>query len=134
MTQNGRITKAENGIAIVSVVRRGACGDHCSMCGACKVEPLEIEAICDIDVSVGDLVEISSNSSLIVGGMICLFILPILLPLLLYVVVSNWLTNVIALIVAGTALVGCILLIWQLSHNSVYLKKVRPRVERVIRE
>lgn len=134
MTQSGRVKKVEDGMAVVSVVRKGACGDHCSMCGACEAEPLEIEAICDIDVSCGDLVEISSNSSSIVCGMVCLFVLPILLPLLFYITVSNWFGDVIGWIVAGVALIGCFLLIGQLSLSSVYLKKTRPRVERVIGE
>ncbi len=134
MTQIGKIKTIENGQAIVRVVRKGACGDNCSMCGACKVDPIEVTAQCEIEALSGDLVEIASAGNVIVGGLICLFILPIILPILAYVAFENWLGNVAAWIAAGIVLLICFILIFLLSRNSSYLKKAQPKVIRVVKE
>lgn len=133
MTQIGVVKKITDTDVIVSVARKGACGDNCSMCGACQVEPLEVSVRCDIDVLVGDTVEIFSPDGAILFGMISLFILPILLPLLAYITVYNFLGTLAAWVAAGVTLLLCVVLIYILSRHSVFLKRTKPYVCRVLR-
>ena len=134
MTQIGKVKTIKNKKAIISVVRKGACGDNCGMCGACQGDALEIVAWCDLEVNPGSFVEISSEGNVIVLGMVCLFILPIILPLLSFIVVDGWLGNIAAYIVAGIVLLLCLTLIYLLSKSQSYLKKAQPKVIRVVRE
>lgn len=134
MTQIGKVKTIKNKKAIISVVRKGACGDNCGMCGACRGNVLEVEAWCDLEVASGSLVEISSAGNVIVCGMICLFILPIILPLMAYIIVDGWFGNVAAWIASGVVLLLCLVLIYFLSKSQSYLKKAQPKVIRVVRE
>lgn len=132
MTQIGVVKKITDTDVIVSVVRKGACGDNCSMCGACQVEPLEVSACCDIKVMVGDTVEIYSPGGTVIFGMVSLFILPILLPLLAYVTFFAILGTFAAWTATCITLLLCVTLIYLLSRNSAFLKRSKPIVCRVL--
>ncbi len=132
MTQVGVVKKVADGKALVSVIRKGACGENCSMCGACKADPIEVNARCEIAVLAGDLVEISSPDHAIIFAMICLFIFPVFLPIVAFVLFSDWLGAIAGWVSAGLILGLCIALICFLSKNRAFLKAVQPTVKRIV--
>ncbi len=133
MTQVGVVKKISNDCAVVSVIRKGACGENCSMCGACNTEPIEVSARCYITVSVGDMVVISSANNVILFAMFCLFIFPILLPILAYVMFFNLLGVIAGWVAAGVISLICVAFIYFLSRNSDFLSKAQPTVKSVVR-
>ncbi|MBQ6946433.1 MAG: SoxR reducing system RseC family protein [Clostridia bacterium] len=128
MTQIGVVKTILKHSVVVRVVRKGACGDNCSMCGMCAAQPIDVEASCDLSVVVGDRVRIQSSDQIMVGGMVCVFLLPILLPLLTFVLLQWALGWISAGVGAGVVLSFCIWLIARLNKNETYLKAARPRV------
>lgn len=134
MTQIGKIKAVTKQGVTVSVIRKGACGDNCSMCGSCNAQTVDVVANCELDVRVGDAVELSSSDTAVIGGMFCLFILPILLPLSAYLLLSTMLGSVMGWVGAGVALVVCLLLIRALSKSTAYLEKSRPSIIRIVRQ
>lgn len=90
MTQIATVTAvAGPGTAVVTVARRTACGHDCEKCGGCgtKAASVTVRAGTDIPVSVGDRVELYSDSrvlgiaALVYLGPVALFLLGYLLPL-----------------------------------------------------
>lgn len=133
MTQIGVVKKVLNDCVVVSVTRKGACGENCSMCGACKVEPIEVNAQCSIMVSEGDMVEISSANKVILFAMFCLFIFPVIMPILAYVIFFDLFGTIAGWVAAGVILSACISFIYFLSRNSAFISKARPTVKSIVR-
>ena len=133
MTQIGVVKKVSDDYAVVSVVRKGACGDNCSMCGACNTEPIEVNARCNITVSAGDLVEISSADNVILFAMFSLFISPILFPILAFVIFFDLFGVVAGWLASGIMLLMSVAFVYFLSRNSAFLSKVKPTVKSVVR-
>lgn len=80
MTAVGKIKEIDGARVVVSVNREGACGGNCASCGGCTGKAADVSASCNIDVSVGAVVEISSPSKYILLGLIAVFLLPVILP------------------------------------------------------
>lgn len=134
MTQIGIVQQIEDRMATVRVIRKGACGDNCSMCGACGTGHVDVKAACDLRVSVGDRVRLESSDAAVIGGLICIFILPVLLPIVIYVLFSSMINAtagwIAAAIVFGMSVSSIILL----NKNQGYLLKVQPRVVAILEE
>ena len=128
MTQIGVIRQRQGNKATVRVVRKGACGDHCSMCGACNVGFIDVQAVCDMDVEVGDRVRLESSNSAVIGGMLCLFVMPKFLPILFYLIFSAWLGTMVGCIASITIFLACVLWVVMLNKNKDYLSSAQPRV------
>ena len=134
MTQVGIVKEIRKQTVVISVVRKGACGDHCSMCGMCGASSIEVEADCSISVLPGDRVEICSEDRPVLLGLLCVFILPILLPLLSYVIFSSLLGTVGGVLSAAAVLLFCLYLIYRLNKSQKYLRASRCRVNRKVDE
>lgn len=133
MNQIGKVAEITTDGVVVTVARKGACGDNCAMCGSCRVENVRVDAICTLDVKVGDTVELSSSTWAVILGLLCLFVLPIFLPLTGYIIFSAWVSSACGWIVAAVGLAVSIVIIWRLSHSKKYLSMTRASVARVIR-
>ena len=77
MTNKAIVEKIENNFVLVSTLRKGACGDNCSMCGSCNAQKVYTKAFCDIDVKIGDTVNIESNTLSVIIAMLVVFVLPL---------------------------------------------------------
>ncbi len=128
MKQIGKICWVKDGMAKIRVVRKGACGEHCSMCGACGGEIVEINAKCDIEVVAGDMVEIASDSSAVIFGMLSIFVLPVLLPLVTYLLLMERIGVFASLIAGGVMLALCVLFICYLTKSKRYLAAAQASV------
>ncbi|MBQ7095464.1 MAG: SoxR reducing system RseC family protein [Clostridia bacterium] len=89
MEAEGKVIRTGEGLAIVQIIRKGACGDHCSNCNGCNAERLEIEADCALRVESGDWVLISSKKHPIILGMFVVFILPCILPMIAFLLANG---------------------------------------------
>ena len=69
------------GYAVVRVARKTACGHDCENCGGCGANGgfLEVTALCDFPVRVGDTVEVASGN-----GVLAIAALVYLVPLVLF--------------------------------------------------
>ena len=90
---------------------------------------MDTVAYAPIEVSEGDRVILESDSKSILLGMFIVFILPLVLPVAAYMLLSGGTWGILA---AAIGLVLAILLIALLSKSSWYIKKTQPRITRVI--
>ena len=134
MTQIGIVKSVSEQEVLVRVNRKNACGDNCSMCGACGGKWIDVSARCDLEVAVGEKVCIQSPGGPVIGGMICLFILPVLLPLLAYVFMTAVFGNVVGILFASVVLLLCVLLIPRLGKSEKYLDAVQAKVIYKVKE
>ena len=128
MTQIGMVKSVSEREVLVRVIRKSACGDHCSMCGACGGQWIDVSARCALEVAVGEKVCIQSSGGPVIGGMICLFILPVLLPILAYIFIAGVFGNVVGIVFAVVVLLLCGALILRLSKSKKYLHAVQAKV------
>ena len=131
MTAFGKIKQINGTKVIVSVVREGACGGNCGSCSGCENRTVDVAAYCDISVSVGELVELASRSGYIYLGMIIVFLLPVVFPLLGYFIFSG-ISVTAAYIAAVTLFAAALIIIFCLSKSKRYVSKSMPRVLRVV--
>lgn len=131
MTAVGKIKEIDGARVVVSVNREGACGGNCASCGGCTGKAADVSASCNIDVSVGAVVEISSPSKYILLGLIAVFLLPVILPVAGYVIFAGF--GITAAWVAAVILfVVSVALIIYMSRSESYLKRTTPTVIRVL--
>lgn len=128
MTQTGVVKSISGQTAVVRVVRKGACGDGCSMCGLCNAETIDVQVKCRLSVNVGDRVKIQSSDRVMLWGLTCVFLLPILLPLVLYLLFASLFGIKSGVVAAGLALALCILLIRHLNRNKEFLNAAQACV------
>lgn len=131
MTALGKIKQINGTEALVSVVREGACGGNCASCSGCENRTVDVTVRCDIPVCVGELVEIASRSEYIYLGMIIVFLLPVVFPLLGYLIFSG-ISVTAAYIAAVTLFAAALIIVFGLSKSERYIKKSMPRVLRVV--
>lgn len=131
MNNKGKVISVNGTDVEVSVIRQGACGENCASCNSCTNKTVSVVARCDILVSVGDLVEISSASFYVYLGLLLVFILPVVLPLFAYVVFLdiNRLLSVVFSVLMFFVSLG---VIYYFSKNKSFLKKLKPTVISVI--
>jgi len=102
------------GLAVVRVKRETACGHDCENCGGCGAQGgiLTVTAGCDIDVKVGDLVELSSGNRVLAIAAV-VYLLPLVLFLLGYMVPAGlaepvrYLCGGVGFILGGLVAVVC---------------------------
>ncbi len=91
MTQNAVVTKIlDAGFAEVSVQRESACGGNCGSCGAgCSFRNIaSVTAINKINAELGDNVIVESKSSKILFIVFLVYLMPLILFVIGYVVAS----------------------------------------------
>ncbi len=128
MTQNGQIVAIKQDHVVVRVVRKGACGDNCSMCGACHNQAIEIKADCDIAVKVGETVCIRSESTAILFGLFSVFILPIALPLVCYFLMQSFTSVFWSGFGAAVMFLLCIGILLLLNKSRRFSAKTKAKV------
>ena len=81
MDNIGKIEKINGNKAVISVKRVSACGDSCKSCSSsCKVNSVIFETdITDLDINVGDFVEIRAENEVMLKHILVLYGLPLLL-------------------------------------------------------
>lgn len=80
MLQTGVIEKLHyNNIAEVKITRSSACGDNCASCGLCPGQSSIINAINDINASVGDTVVITMSDKKVLGAAFLVYIVPLIM-------------------------------------------------------
>lgn len=92
MTQTATVTAVPSpGIAEVTVARQTACGHDCEHCAGCGASPgsITVLAATDLDVAPGDLVELYSRSSRILPIAALVYLGPVILFLVGYLLPSG---------------------------------------------
>lgn len=80
MDQVGKIERINGDKAIISVKRVTACGDNCKSCGStCKQKSITIETDITEDYQVGDYVEITTESEVLMKHILFLYGVPLII-------------------------------------------------------
>ena len=131
MTNRGKIKSVDGEFAVVSVVREGSCGDNCAMCSACKYKTVDVKAYNTLNLNVGDYVEFESNSLFVYLGLLILFIIPVLFPICTYLLFDASGVYIATAFAAASFLLS-VLGVFALSKSQIYLKKVTPKIVKVL--
>lgn len=131
MQTKGKVEKVYDNIVEVGVIREGACGENCASCSGCTGRTVLVKAKCTFDVSVGDLVELTSDSKYIYIGLSLVFLLPVILPIVVYILFTNVFPE-LTVIVTTVSLLFSVFLLVLFSKSNLYIEKVTPSVTKVI--
>ncbi len=89
MKQIGKVISSDNDKAVIQVVRESACGGNCSSCGSSCSTGVTISTININDVKPGEIVEIETETSSVIGIAAIFYIIPLIF-IVLGVVVSQY--------------------------------------------
>ena len=89
MITEGIVKKLDGNLAVVSVIRRDSCGGNCSSCGGCEKKEAVTYAENRINAGVGDRVRLESDSKRVLGVAFLLYILPVIVFVAVYVIMSE---------------------------------------------
>lgn len=131
MDTEARVLKVNGPSVTVEVLRQSACSGECKDCSGCSIKSMQINAFSDLAVQPGDRVLLSSKKEPVLFGMFIVFILPLVLPLVAYLLMEK---SGLGIWFAVIALILALLFIWLLSKSKWYLKKTQPQVIRIIKE
>lgn len=131
MKSKGKVEAIHKDKVTVSVVREGACGENCASCHGCSGRTVSTEAFCSLDVAVGDVVEIFSNSEYVYLGLILVFLMPIVFPLIMYLIFLNF-SKTVSVLFTVLSFIISLVGIYRLSKSKKFLTKVTPRVTAVL--
>lgn len=119
MEQRGKVTAVEKDFATVELVRESACSSchHKDSCGAgviagcSKAESVTVKANNCCGAQVGDSVVLKSDSAKTLGIAFCVFVLPLILTFISYIVCDslfhkNVITAVVAVVVFFVSFFG----------------------------
>jgi len=128
---HGKVLRIEDSKVLVEVKRKSACSGECKDCSGCEARPIITSAVADTSVLPGQWVLLSSDHSAVLLGMFAVFILPLILPLAVYLITMQ---SQFALLFAGIALCIAIILIWFLKKSKWFLARTMPRVIKILPE
>lgn len=125
MTQDAVVLETfNNGIATVAVTRGTACGSNCDNCEACVYQnQLHVKAINSVNAKRGQKVEIETKSTEIYKAEIVVYIIPLLLLIIGYVIGS-----LLGLSEGISALIGFVLLIFSVVVI-VFTQRKKPDIK-----
>lgn len=115
--------------AVVEIQRVSACTGDCKDCAGCETKKMQITAQAMLQVKVGDRVRVVSEGKSVLFGMFVLFILPLFLPAVSYLLTAK---SGFGIWFALGTLILAIILIWLLSRSSWYLKRTYPQIVEVM--
>ena len=127
----GIVLSGNGSIATVEIQRVSACTGECKDCAGCETKKMQVSVYTELDVSAGDRVRIASEEKPILFGLFVLFILPLVVPVTVYLLAAK--SGLGGWFAAG-ALALVLVLIWRLSKSRWYLKKTQPKIIEVISE
>lgn len=90
MKEMGRVIHSDKDNAEILVMRESACGGHCDKCASSCNSVVTIITNNEAHVSPGDIVEIETEASTIVGLAAMFYIIPLIF-IVIGVLVSKWL-------------------------------------------
>ena len=85
----GVVKSIEKDRAIVKVARTSACGGNCASCNICGNRELETSVKNTVGAKEGDVVKITTSSGRVLFSAFVLYVLPILLFLIFYLLSSR---------------------------------------------
>lgn len=89
MTSSGLVIDIKDNKALIRFIRESACGGNCASCGGCGAKPLDVWINNTLSVSVGEKVEIETESSKILLSAFITYIFPLLVFLSCYMIFTN---------------------------------------------
>ncbi len=101
METYGLVKKITGDKALVKVVRESACGGNCAACNACGNREIELTVNNPIEAQIGDVVKITSSSRQVLQSVFLLYLLPVLLFVIVYLISSVFWTVMPALFLAA---------------------------------
>ena len=134
MTERGKVVDIKGKKAIVRMERRASCKD-CKMCGfGANDKFVDLVADNDKNAQIGDTVELTFSTNMVVKAMGVIYVLPIILAGISLVIttalqLSEWLQLGIAL----GSLLTCVLFVY-LAEKFFRKKKYSPVIINVIKE
>ena len=134
MTERGKVVDIKGKKAIVRMERRASCKD-CNMCGfGTNDKFVNLVADNDKNAQIGDMVELTFSTNMVVKAMGIIYVLPIILAGLSLVItttlkLSEWLQLGIAL----GSLLTCVMFVY-LAEKFFRKKKYSPVIVNVIKE
>lgn len=131
MQTKGKVERIYEEHIEVSVIRNGACGENCASCSGCSEKNVLVKAKCYTNVSVGDFVELKSDTKYIYIGLIFVFLFPVLLPLLVYLSLCNT-TTILAFVLSAITFIVTLCFLYLVSKSKRFIDKVTPTVVKVI--
>lgn len=112
MKETGVVESVSNGYAVITIVRKSACGDSCKNCsGGCALTKNKITVQNDIGVKCGDRVYVETLSSKVLGAAFIVYILPLILFFVGYFVTDAVTKSNILPVVVGGVLFAVVFLI-----------------------
>lgn len=78
MNKSGLVVDTVDGMAKIVVVRAAGCGGDCKSCASCESKDHFVELPNTVNAKVGDVVEVSANSSRIVRLAVLLYTIPLI--------------------------------------------------------
>lgn len=82
MDQVGKVEKKEGNMATILVKRVSACGDNCKSCGSsCNIRGININIEVTDDINIGDFVEISTETNIMLKHILVLYGTPLVIML-----------------------------------------------------
>lgn len=87
----------------IKIQRDSSCGDNCTMCNACPSKNMSITLKTDLQLQVGDKVKLETNTKYILLSAFCIYILPIILFIVGYMIHTLYL-GLLLMIISFTIL------------------------------
>ncbi len=117
MTQQAKVISVSGQTAKVIVMRRSAC-EGCKQKSVCHGEscaegkPIEAIACNSIGAKAGDMVELTTSSSVILGVSFCVFVLPIVLALCAYLATNSFYSEASLLVALCAFVLSCLFFVF----------------------
>jgi len=128
MEREGFVIRAEGPNVTVRFRRISGCGENCAHCNACNGQYEDLELQTNMKLAAGDKVTVASSQSAVYLGLFCLFVLPVILPLTVFIAFSALIGQTAGWIAAGAALVLCVACVLLLNRSRSFRERTRPRI------
>lgn len=126
MNQIGLVERIEDNIATVFVRRTSACGDNCHTCkGTCNIEGLRVKIKSNYKLSVGDYVEIQTETKSILKFAFIAYGIPLIIMIFSLLFAMQVLKNY-----THREIIAVIIGLLSLIISSLILKGFDKRIEK----
>lgn len=126
MKQRATVTDINGTTAICTVVRESACGENCVSCSAACSNKTTIEAQNCIGAKIGDVVELEMDSSRVLFTAFLVYLFPLILLIVFYLLTSLFTERETIKIIVGFAAMavayGFVILFGKKNKNKYALK------------
>ncbi|MBE7045088.1 MAG: siderophore-interacting protein [Ruminococcaceae bacterium] len=131
MTEAGIVIKTEEKRALVQVIRKSACGEHCVHCGACAKNTVEIWAKNPVGAKKGESVLLELSDQKIYRAAFLVYLLPLIFFFVGYFLSGMWFANEITKV-----FIGGVLFVLSIVGAAVYSRKCRqeyvPAITKIV--